>query len=72
MSGREELWRRLLEAHAAAKDAQHRNTEAGRARDALIDALVRDGSSYTEVGEMLGVSRQRAFRMHKEYKRNVR
>jgi hypothetical protein len=65
---RADLWARLTAAHTVASDTRRQADRAVADRGALIDALVRDGASYTQIGVRLGVSKQRVGQMLAAYR----
>jgi DNA-binding transcriptional ArsR family regulator len=65
---RADLWRRLSSAHSTASDTRREADRAVADRGALIDALVRDGATYSEIGLRLGVSKQRVGQMLAAYR----
>jgi transcriptional regulator of acetoin/glycerol metabolism len=62
-TGRNDLWRRLLEANARARDDAGKASQSATDRAALIEALQQDGASLAEIGAMLEVSRQAVHKM---------
>jgi hypothetical protein len=65
---RADLWRRLSAAHKTAGATRATADRAVADRGALIDALVRDGATYAEIGVRLGVSKQRVGQMLAAYR----
>jgi len=71
-SQRDDLYRRLLEADADAKDKHAGALQASRDRGALIDALTRDGASLREIAVMLGSSHQAVDKLLRRYRDSVK
>ena len=69
---RTDLYRRLLEADAQAKDKHAGALQASRDRGALIDALTRDGASLREIAVMLGSSHQAVDKLLRRYRDSVK
>lgn len=61
--GREELYRRLLEADAHARLTHVKALDASTERGAIVEALVMDGASLQDIGSMLGTTRQAVHKM---------
>ena len=64
---RRDLHRRLLLTYKAAKDTDQAAAQARLDHGAMLDTLIRAGAPLSEIGAVLGISKQAVGKAHRKY-----
>ena len=64
---RRDLYNRLLLTYRAAKDTDQAAAQARLDHGAMLDTLIRAGAPLSEIGAVLGISKQAVGKAHRKY-----